>query len=99
MLFRSLNDVIDPNCPIPIDNIIQKACMKDPMDRYASVDLMKKDIERLSKNPSLLEEKPRSFLYNLFHRDSPSAQERRREKEKKKALKEAAKRAKKEEER
>ena len=89
----------NPNCPIPIDNIIQKACMKDPMDRYASVDLMKKDIERLSKNPSLLEEKPCSFLYNLFHRDSPSAQERRREKEKKKALKEAAKRAKKEEER
>ena len=83
----------NPKCPEAMEAIIEKACNKDPLDRYASAELMRKDIERLLKNPSLLEEKPRFFFFSLFH-SSPSA---KKEKEKKKALAKVAKKAKQEE--
>ena len=57
---------------------------------------MRKDIEKILKNPLLLEEK-HSFFYHLFHRRSSQDKEKmRKDKEHRKSLKKAAKLAKKE---
>jgi hypothetical protein len=56
---------------------------------------MRKDIEKILKNPSMLQEKT-SFIYNLFHPHSPDNEAKRVEKQQKMALKRAAKAAKKE---
>jgi serine/threonine-protein kinase len=87
----------NPKCPECIENIIYKACEKKPSDRYASAELMRKDIEKILNNPSLLDKK-NSFFYTLFHPTSATNKQRREEKEQKKALKKAAKEAKKENE-
>jgi len=86
----------NPHVPEAVESIIDKACEKDPTERYLDAGYLRRDIERLMKNPELLEEK-HGFFYRLFHR--PSAQERQAEKlekEKKRALKQAAKEARKE---
>lgn len=85
----------NPKTPECIENIIYKATMKDPLDRYANAELMRKDIEKILKNPSLLEKKS-SPVYIFFHPNSPVAKQRREEKEKERALKKAAAKAKKE---
>lgn len=83
----------NPRTPACIENIIYKAVSKNPYDRYPDCEFMRKDIEKILKNPSLLEEKP-SFFFSLFHRQSN--EKRRLEKAHKKALKKAAKEARKE---
>ncbi len=86
----------NPKTPECIEQIIYKAVEKNPKDRYPSCDYMRKDIEKILKNPNLLEKK-KSFLYSLFHPKSEENEERKNERKQKKALKKAAKDAKKEE--
>lgn len=90
--FPSLRKYI-PYVPPALEAIIYKACAKDPVDRYIDVGYMRKDIERIMKNPQLLEEK-HGFFYNLFHRKESDVKSV--EKQQKKALKEASKQEKKE---
>ncbi len=85
----------NPKTPESIEKIIYKACMKNPVDRYFSAEEMRKDIEKILKNPTMLQEKS-GFLYNLFHPHSPDNEAKRIEKSQKKALLRAAKAAKKE---
>lgn len=84
----------NPKTPDCIEAIIHKACQKNPNDRYVSSDMMRKDIEKILKNPSLLEKKT-SPLFFLFHPNSAAAKQKREEKRQKKALLKAAKDAKK----
>ena len=84
----------NPKTPECIMSIIYKACKKDPLDRYFSAEDMRKDIERILRNTSLLEKK-NSFFYNLFHPHSPDNEARRVERRQKKALKKAARQVKK----
>jgi eukaryotic-like serine/threonine-protein kinase len=86
----------NPKTPECIENIIYKACMRNPNDRYVNAEMMRKDIEKILKNPSLLEKKNSSFLYDFFHPNSRSAKQRREENMQKKALQKAARQAKKE---
>ncbi len=83
----------NPKTPECIEAIIYKACQKDPLDRYFSAEDMRKDIERILRNTSLLKKKS-SFFYNLLHPHSPDNEARRVEKRQKRALKKAAKAAK-----
>ncbi len=85
----------NPKTPQCIEDIIYKACQKNPNDRYQNCELMRKDIERILKNPNLLSLKKNSFLFDLFHPNSDSAKERKKEKELKKSLKAAARQARK----
>ncbi len=85
----------NPKTPDTISRIIYKAVEKDPNDRYISAEYMGKDIEKILKNPSLLEQKS-GFFYNLFHRSSADALRKKEERNQKKMLQEAAKEAKKE---
>ncbi|MFA6829927.1 MAG: protein kinase [Bacilli bacterium] len=85
----------NPHTPEPIENIIYKAVSKDPFSRYPNCEYMRKDIEKIIKNPSLLEEK-HSFFYNLFHGHKTDKETLKEEKEHREALKKAAKKAKKE---
>lgn len=50
--------------PLIIDKIIQKACAKSPNDRYKDVFEMRKDIDRILREPSLIKRK--SFFERLF---------------------------------
>lgn len=43
--------------PAIIDKIIQKACAKNPQDRYKDVFEMRKDIDRILREPSLIKKK------------------------------------------
>ena len=54
----------NPKVPVVIDRIILKACAKSSSDRYRSAGDMKKDIDKLIKNPELL--KKQSFFQRLF---------------------------------
>ncbi len=85
----------NPKTPDTISRIIYKAVEKDPNDRYLSAEYMGKDIEKILKNPSLLEQKS-GFFYNLFHHSSADALRKKEERNQKKMLQEAAKEAKKE---
>ncbi len=85
----------NPKTPECIEQIIYKAVEKNPKDRYPSCDYMRKDIEKILKNPNLLEKK-KSFIYSIFHPNSAENEERKNERKQKKALKKAAKDAKKE---
>ncbi|MCH3966696.1 MAG: protein kinase [Bacilli bacterium] len=85
----------NPRTPDCMETIIYKACAKDPVDRYVDAGYMRKDIEKILKNPALLEEK-HGFFYNLFHPHSKDRESYKIEKEQKKALQKAAKIAKKE---
>ena len=84
----------NPKTPECIENIIYKACQKNPNDRYVSADMMKKDIEKILKNPAMIEKKT-SPLFFFFHPNSLAAKQRKEEKRQKKALLKAAKDAKK----
>lgn len=44
-----------------------KACNKNPYDRYKSVFDMRRDIERILREPDLIKKKE-SFWSRLFHR-------------------------------
>ncbi len=57
----------NPKTPKIIDKIIQKACAKDLSKRYASAFDMRKDIDRIRRDPTLLRKK--SFFERLFSRD------------------------------
>ena len=85
----------NPKTPECVEQIIYKAVEKNPKDRYPSCDYMRKYIEKILKNPNLLEKK-KSFIYSIFHPNSAENEERKNERKQKKALKKAAKDAKKE---
>lgn len=86
----------NPKTPECIEDIIYCSVEKDPRDRYPNAEAMRKDIERILKNSSLLEKK-KSFFFSLFHPHSAESEERKEEKKQKKALKKAAKAARREE--
>ena len=50
--------------PAIIDKIIMKACAKNPSDRYKDVFEMRKDIDRILREPTLIKKK--SFFERLF---------------------------------
>lgn len=52
--------------PMIIEKIILKACAKSPSDRYKDVFEMRKDIDRILREPTLI--KKRSFWQKLLHR-------------------------------
>ncbi len=81
----------NPKTPECIENIVYKATLKNPNDRYASAEMMRKDIEKILKNPSLLEKQPSSF-FDFFHPNSLAAKQRREDRRQKKKLMKAAKR-------
>lgn len=53
------------NTPKEIERIIMKSCKKDPTDRYKSVFDMRKDVERILRNPELIKPK-KGFLSRIF---------------------------------
>ena len=57
---RKFNNKV-PQC---IEKIINKACDKNPSNRYKSVADMRKDIDRILRDPSILKKK--SFFQRLF---------------------------------
>ena len=57
----------NPKTPVIIEKIIMKACNKNPYDRYKSVFDMRRDIERILREPDLIKKKE-SFWSRLFHR-------------------------------
>lgn len=56
----------NPKTPLIIEKIIDKACKKDPSDRYQSAFDMRVDIERILRNPSLIEKQ--SIFKKIFSR-------------------------------
>ena len=85
----------NPKTPPCIEEIIDKCCEKDPMERYNSADELHEQIGKILKNPSLLEKKM-SLFQRLFHRQSLADYEEKSSlKAKKKALRKAAKEARK----
>ncbi len=54
-----------PSTPKEIERIILKACKKNPQERYKTVKDMRKDIERILRNPDLIKEK-KSLFSRLF---------------------------------
>ncbi len=82
----------NPKTPDVVEEIIDKACAKEPVDRYYSAEEMRLDIHELLVNKDLLSKK-KSFFYRLFHRDNSLI---KKEKEQKKNIKKAAKIAEKE---
>ncbi len=54
----------NPKTPTIIEKIIEKACRKDPSDRYQSAFEMRVDIERILRNPSIIQKQ--SFFKRLF---------------------------------
>jgi len=56
----------NPKTPMIIDKIIQKSCAKSPSDRYKDVFEMRKDIDRILRDPTLIKKK--SFFERLFRK-------------------------------
>lgn len=56
----------NPKTPVIIDKIIQKSCAKSPSDRYKDVFEMRKDIDRILRDPTLIKKK--SFFERLFRK-------------------------------
>lgn len=56
-----------PSTPKEIERIILKACRKNPQERYKSAADMRKDIERILRNPDIIKEK-KSLFSRLFHK-------------------------------
>ena len=54
----------NPKVPSCIEKIINKACEKNPQSRYKSVFEMRKDIDRIIRDPSLIKKK--NFFQKLF---------------------------------
>ena len=54
-----------PSTPKEIERIILKACKKNPQERYKTVKDIRKDIERILRNPDLIKEK-KSLFSRLF---------------------------------
>ena len=54
----------NPKVPACIEKIINKACEKNPQNRYKSVYEMRKDIDRIIRDPSLTKKK--NFFQKLF---------------------------------
>ena len=88
----------NPNTPDCIEEIIVKACAKDPMERYGSADERRKDIEAIRRDPSKLAKKM-SFFYAFFHPSSPLVKARKEEHRQKKQMRKDAKKAQKEQKR
>lgn len=57
----------NPNTPQCIEQIIYRATKKEPLDRYPNVEFMRKDIEKIMKNPLILEEN-HSWFYYFLHK-------------------------------
>lgn len=79
----------NPKTPECIEDIILKACAKDPVERYYSAEDMRLDIHNILTNKELLTKK-RSFFAKLFRRNKSS---NKIEKQQKKSIKKAAKEA------
>lgn len=56
-----------PSTPKEIERIILKACKKNPQERYKKASDLRKDIERILRNPEIIKDKP-SFFKRIFHR-------------------------------
>lgn len=56
----------NPKAPIIIEKIINKACMKSPQERYKSAFEMRKDIDRILRDPDLIKKVP--FWKRIFKR-------------------------------
>lgn len=54
----------NPKVPQCVEKIINKACEKNPQSRYKSVFDMRKDIDRIIRDPSIIKKK--SFFQKLF---------------------------------
>jgi eukaryotic-like serine/threonine-protein kinase len=57
---------LNPKVPSSVEKIIYKATEKNPSNRYKSVFDMRKDIDRILRDPDALKKK--SFFERLFHR-------------------------------
>ncbi len=80
----------NPNTPQCIEQIIYRATKKEPLDRYPNVEFMRKDIEKIMKNPLILEEN-HSWLYYFFHKNSKQKTYKNYDKNNAKYLKKASK--------
>ncbi len=80
----------NPNTPQCIEQIIYRATKKEPLDRYPNVEFMRKDIEKIMKNPLILEEN-HSWLYYFFHKHSKQKINKNYDKNNAKYLKKASK--------
>ena len=85
----------NPNTPQCIEQIIYRATKKEPLDRYPNVEFMRKDIEKIMKNPLILEEN-HSWLYYFFHKYSKQKINKNHDKNDAKYLKKASKEVEKE---
>ena len=54
-----------PSTPKELERIILKACRKNPQERYRNAKEMRKDIERIIRNPEIIKER-KSFFARLF---------------------------------
>lgn len=81
----------NPKTPPCIENIIYKAVNKDPKSRYQSAESMRKDIQKIMNDPSLLEKKSKR---SIFSKEKLTKDEKRALKEQKKALKKSKKESK-----
>ena len=54
----------NPKVPQCVEKIINKACEKNPSSRYKSAFDMRKDIDRIIRDPSIIKKK--SFFQRLF---------------------------------
>ena len=55
---------LNPKVPVCVEKIINKACEKNPQSRYKSVFDMRKDIDRILRDPSIIKKK--NFFQRLF---------------------------------
>lgn len=84
----------NPNTPQCIEQIIYRATKKEPLDRYPNVEFMRKDIEKIMKNPLILEENHSWFYYFLhkyFKHKNHKSVDKNNAKDLKKASKEVEK--------
>lgn len=73
----------NPKTPECIEKIIYKAVEKKPENRYISAEMMRKAIERILRDPTLLEKKSHTF-FDLINPNSEYNKQRKEEKNRKK---------------